>query len=546
MSAVDITLTITPDKAFYLPGEVVTLHIRASTGVQIEAEITYLNQTVTTLNSLVEDGGAALTWTPPSATPRGYGVDVRLLNAENNILGTTSTAFDVLERWTQAPRYGFLSEFRPGRENIDETMAWNARYHVNGLQFYDWQYRHDTLLPVADLYDDVLGRTLSMETVRALIDSAHERNIAAMPYTAIYGASWAFYEQHPDWALFRYPGHPYEFGENFLAIMDPTPGSPWAEHLMGQFARVLDETAFDGIHIDQYGAPMVGLNNDVERVRLDEVFPAFIDQTAQLVRERRGEEGAVFFNAVRNWPVETVAPAEQNAVYIEVWEPYRDFIDLHRIVVEAQRLGNNKPVIIAAYIHPDNIHNVRLSNALIFASGGYHLELGEPQVMLADPYFPNFGLMDAETQEIMRRYYDFLVRYENVLALGTRDATGERSRELQIANVETHSRRSYDRVAVVARQGDGFETFSLVNLIGLTHGYWEEALSEGPTQQTDLNTRIYTTSPVTQAWSASPDNDTLASQSITFTTGEDENGTYIDFALPRLDYWQMIVLEYAS
>jgi dextranase len=540
-------LDVVPDKSFYRPGETVTLTITANVGSGAEVDVVYLNQTITTLRGSVDTGGEiVLTYNPPMVTPRGYGVDVRLLDANSTILATASTAFDVLDRWTQAPRYGFLSEFQPGRDNVDETMDWNVRYHVNGLQFYDWQYRHEALLPPSDLYADVLGRQLSQETVTGLIEAAHAHNIAAMPYTAIYGASWTFYEQHPDWALFQYPGHPYAFGENFLAIMDPTPGTPWAEHLLGEYRRVLEETAFDGIHIDQYGAPMVGLNSNVERVRLDEVFPAFIDQTAQLVEQHRGAEGAVIFNAVRNWPVETVAPSQQDAVYVEVWEPYRELIDLHRIVVEAQRLGGGKPVIIAAYIHPDNIHNVRLSTALIFASGGYHLELGEPQAMLADPYFPNFARMNEDTQTAMRRYHDFLVRYENRLALGTQDATQDRIDAVQIDGLVTHSRRGHDQVAVVVRHGEGFESFSLINLQGLPHGYWDDPLPAGPTPQTNLGLRIYVPYAVTQVWAASPDNDNLAAQPLAFTTGTDDTGSYINFTLPCLDYWQMIVLDYEA
>ena len=149
----------------------------------------------------------------------------------------------MLENWLQAPRYGFLSQFEAGRNNIDATMSENARYHVNGLQFYDWQYRHEALVPPEDNYSDLLGRHMSLETVRKLIDAAHARNIAAMPYTAIYGASVAFYRAHPDWALFERPDQPYEFGDNFLIIMDPSPDSPWTDHLMNEFGRVLDDTA---------------------------------------------------------------------------------------------------------------------------------------------------------------------------------------------------------------------------------------------------------------------------------------------------------------
>ncbi len=535
------TLDLSPDKAFYHPGEPVALHVSAASGARVEATITHLTDAVTTLTATLDRGAADLTWTPPALAPRGYGVDARLFDENGEALATASTAFDVLEKWTQAPRYGFLSEFGPGRDNEAETMAWGARYHLNGLQFYDWQYRHDTLLPPTETFTDPLGRRLSLETVQRLIDAAHARNIAAMPYTAVYGASTSFYREHPDWALFHWSKRPYEFGENFLVIMDPTPGSPWAEHLLGEFARVLTETDFDGIHLDQYGAPKVGRNAAGERVDLAEVFPAFIDETARVVRARHGDAGAVIFNAVGNWPVDTVALAGQDAVYIEVWPPYRAFLDLHRLIAAAQTLGGGKPVILAAYIPPDRAANVRLADAIIFASGGYHLELGEPGAMLADPYFPKFGLIDDATQAVMKRYYDFLVRYEEVLAPGTANAP-DRAAALSINGVETGGRGPRDRVAVIARQGQGFETFSLVNLVGIDSGQWDTPLDEGPTPLIDLSVRVQVGGPVARVWWASPDRENLEAQPLDFS----RDGDSITFRLPRLAYWDMIVVEYPS
>jgi dextranase len=540
----DATISVVPGKAFYHPGEPATFQVAATGGTRVEAAITHLAETVDTLDTALTQGTATLTWVPPAVSPCGYGLTVRLLDQDGNRLATASTAFDVLDNWTQAPRYGFLSQFEPGRDDMEATVDWVARYHVNGLQFYDWQYRHENLLPPAATYTDLLGRRMSLETVVRLIEAAHSRNIAAMPYTAIYGASVAFYREHPTWALFQRPDHPYEFGDNFLVIMDPSPGSPWADHLLGQFARVLDELDFDGIHLDQYGAPKIGYNAAGERVDLAQAIPAFIDQTAQVVHERRGNRGAVIFNAVGNWPVQTVAPADQDAVYIEVWEPYRDFMDLHRLIAGAENLGGGKPVIIAAYIHPDRIHNVRLADAIIFASGGYHLELGEPGAMLADPYFPRFGRMDEATQAIMQRYYDFLVRYEEVLSLDTIDATGSRAKALTIPGVETQKLRSKDKVAVIVRQGPSFETFSLINLMGIDGGRWDVALTAGPDALADLPVRIHTDRPVAQAWLASPDGESLDAQTVALVTGEDDAGPYVAFELPRLDYWTMIVLEY--
>ena len=54
---------------------------------------------------------------------RGYGVDVRLLDSDGAPVASASTAFDVLDHWTQAPRYGFLTDFLPTRADPTATMT---------------------------------------------------------------------------------------------------------------------------------------------------------------------------------------------------------------------------------------------------------------------------------------------------------------------------------------------------------------------------------------------------------------------------------------
>jgi dextranase len=327
--------------------------------------------------------------------------------------------------------------------------------------------------------------------------------------------------------------------------MNPAGSSGWTAHLLDEYAEVLEKTRFDGIHIDTYGAPLVGQDGNGSRVEFAEAFPAFINATANLVHARR-EQGAVIFNAVRNLLTSSVAAAQQDAVYIEVWEPYRRFTDLHRIVVRAQELGTQelrpKPVIIAAYIHPEWSFNVRLANALIFASGGYHLELGEPEAMLADPYFPKFGKMDEQTSEITRRYYDFLVRYENILALDTRDATAQRAQALTIEGLVTESYRSKDRVVVIVRSGEGFETFSLVNLIGIDGEHWEMPLTQPPQPLENLTVHLRVTRPVSKVYAASPDGERPELSPVSFTATDND----IQFTVSRLDYWNLLLVEYVS
>ncbi|MFW6136249.1 MAG: glycoside hydrolase family 66 protein, partial [Chloroflexota bacterium] len=423
------------------------------------------------------------------------------------------------------------------------TMDWLARYHVNGLQFYDWMYRHEQLLPPDETFTDPLGRHLSLETVRRLIDAAHSRGIAAMPYAAVYAASPSFYREHPDWALRDAEARPIPFGDDFLIIMNPAPGSPWAAHLLEELDRVLERTAFDGIHLDQYGEPKHGYDAEGKGVALDQAFPAFIDATKEVVRRRRGETGAVIFNAVGNWPIETVAPSDQDVVYIEVWPPYTSYHHLHGLIVEGQRLSGGKPVVLAAYIDPARERNVRLIDALIFASGGYHIELGEPGMMLADPYFPNYGQMSRALQRVMRRSYDFAVRYENILSLDTRDVTSAYAGKVLVDGVDPADEGPCNTIWPIVRESDRAIALNLINLLGVQSPEWDDPLPDDPLAREDLAVRLYIDRLVTQVWWATPDGHDPAAQPLAFSRGRDTAGPYVSFRVPSLRYWDFIVLE---
>ncbi|MCB9449813.1 MAG: hypothetical protein H6672_00145 [Anaerolineaceae bacterium] len=538
------TITILPDKGFYQPGETVHITVRASTGMTIQAQISFLTDILATINAPITQGEAVFTWTPPLDVPRGYGVSVAVYDEAGAVIAMQTSAFDVLNRWIDAPRYGFLSDFSPARRTDTPTVEWMLQHHINGVQFYDWQYRWEDLLPETDRFDDGLGRPQSMTTIRRLIDALHAHSIAAMPYTAIYGASTAFYRQHPTWGLFDARHEVYDFGDNsFIAIMNPAPGSPWNQHLLGEYADVLNHTPFDGIHIDQYGSPKNGYDNDGNYIDLADVMPQFINQTAVLVQEYRGSSGVTLFNCVGNWPIDTVAPSDEDAAYIEVWSPNDSYLDLGRIVTNAEKLGNGKPVIIPAYIPPAQEINWRLANSVILASGGTHLETGEPESMLADPYFPLFGKLTPEQQPIFRRYYDFQVRYENVLSTTTTVGSDDLHRAVDLGTIRTRGITARDRVVPVVRSGDAFDTFNLINFIGVDQTNWNVAASSAPTPLTDVVVHITVSRPVAAVWVASPDAEaTMNPASLAYTVVDG----ILQFTLPGLDYWSMIVVEYAD
>lgn len=541
---------IQPDKAFYLPGESIHIEVRIqsqieeSIPIKLMVRITHLadlvDQLEYELNLIGDEQSVDLTFPAPQNAPQGYGVDLYLETASGEVLAATSTAFDVLEHWTQTPRYGFLSDFYPGRSDSSATMETITRYHINGLQFYDWMYRHEQFLTDEDPYSDLLGRTLSRKTVDLLIQAAHDHGIATMPYTAVYGASVAFYESHPDWVLLNYSGKPVFFGDNFMAIMDPRPSSQWTAHLLDQFDLILENTDFDGIHLDQYGSPKEGYDLQGRKYDLAPVLADFINLTKARVQAHR-PDGAVVFNAVGNWPIESVATADQDFSYIEVWPPYIWFKDLHDLIVQAQSHGSGKPVVLAAYLDPANEENVRLVDAIIFASGGGHIELGEQNGLLADAYFPKYKHISADLAIDLLRLYDFAVRYQDVIGPRTQDVTREYQERIILEGVSTAPNLLDNKVWPIVRENDHTIALSLINLLGVENPEWRKPIPSSPISI--ANTHVHVTGldhQISRIWLASPDDSDLSPRILEFSQQDSE----LNFVIPSLAYWDLIVVEW--
>ncbi|RME44158.1 MAG: hypothetical protein D6791_13795 [Chloroflexi bacterium] len=537
-----------PTKGMFRPGETVELRLELAGPEQkvvqgtAHLRLSHLMEPVAELEQPFvltggERAGITFAWTAPQARLQGYGADLTLFDTAGQVLATTSTAFDVGVHWTLAPRYGFLCDFSPDRAGIDETLRRMSRYHINGIQFYDWQYRHDHLLPPQATFIDPLGRQLSLATTRALIEAAHRQGMAAMPYTAVYAASPSFFHSHRDWALFDGGGNPCLFGDDFLYIMNPTPDSPWTGHLLRQFERVLREMDFDGIHLDQYGEPRSGFDAAGDPVDLAQVLPAFINRVKDVATSVK-PDAAVVFNAVKSWPPEAVAGAHQDFVYIEVWPPCTTYRDLRDVVLEAKQLSGGKPVVVAAYISPaGNLHGVLLADAILFAHGAAHIELGEGDGMLADPYFPKFEVMPPQVAQAVRSYYDFAVRYENLL-LESADNTSEIAQRFCLEGVAAGLEQSFGTVWVIGQQKPGYQVIHLINLLGLTDGEWA-CPKPAPTSRRGLLARYETATRVERVCLASPDYDGGRWAELPFT----QQGNVLRFVVPELHVWDMLILS---
>ncbi|PZS00596.1 MAG: hypothetical protein DLM69_06250, partial [Candidatus Chloroheliales bacterium] len=168
------------DKATYRPSEAAYVTVAmaneqdADFAGSLVLTVTHLDRTIMRLEQAVAiaaSGNRAATFSvePPADSFRGYGLDAALYAGGDELIAEGSGAFDVLARWSDAPRYGFLADFAPGQSDVAARCDRLARYHLNVVQFYDWMWRHYQLLPPQDDFSDALGRQLSLGVVREAI-----------------------------------------------------------------------------------------------------------------------------------------------------------------------------------------------------------------------------------------------------------------------------------------------------------------------------------------------------------------------------------------
>ncbi|NLC95030.1 MAG: dextranase, partial [Bacilli bacterium] len=251
------------------------------------------------------------------------------------------------------------------------------------------------------------------------------------------------------------------------------------------------------------------------------------------------------FNAVDGFGQSRVAKeVPVDFLYQEVWTPKR-YYELKQIIDKGFADTNyQKSTVLAAYMNYGkrdkmglfNKHAVLLTNATIFASGGAHLELGDTG-MLSSEYFPSNNLkMSLDLKTSLRNYYDFLVAYQNFL----RDNARPSNIRVELAGVKTSILGQKDTVWYFSKTKDNYQIVHLINILGNDDDWRDdEADKKAPTILENVEVKLYIDDNVKKLYLASPDNKTITPIELKFT----QNGSFISFLLPRLEYWSMLVIE---
>lgn len=558
------------DRSMYAPGEQVCVTMQAipAGAASLRAELWHLTERVLTVNVSAEDDFSLRL---PDRDFTGYLLKVHAVETEGTVLATAQTGIDCSSSWTKFPRYGYVWDFTPDTD-ADAKIAQLNRYHLNGLQFYDWQYRHhQPVAPDTDAWTDWSGRTIDGDVVRDYIAAAHQRNMVCMAYNMIYAANQTYLTDgsgvNPAWRLVKASGQDFtcdmneEFGPVGVLQYFNLLNKEWQRYIFAQENKVFDAFAFDGWHGDTIGengrmktadGEPLGYDENGKPIRLvKDCYTSFLNAAKAAIGDKY-----LVFNPVGAQGIENVNVSDVDVLYSEFWPwdsdldgvPYVSYYSLHKAILNANAQSGGKSLVVAAYVNyrnpltAFNVPTVRLMDSVVFASGGARIELGNGDGMLSDEYFPadRNKRMDASLTGDVQRLYDFVVAYENLLRDGQQPIT----RTAAIEGLPVSDCGEAGKVWCFAKADDRTEVYHFINLVGTDAGWRDEAQTKAvPTLHKCLVTRLYTDCMPSEVYLASPDGTDLSAGALPFTTGADENGAYVELTMPQLAYWNMIFLR---
>ena len=568
--------SIETDKCSYCPGDTVTLTLSTTATTGMRVRYRYLGDVIadTLLSS------RSWTWIAPPEDFRGYMVEVYRSEEDcDNICATIG--IDVSSDWTRFPRYGFVATFGSDKtlSKAKSEMKWLNRCHINGVQFQDWHYCHDWPLGgtredgLWTSYKDIANRTIYTSAIKNYIRMQHERGMKSIFYNLCLGAldGWQERGVEAEWFIFKDQNHTtkdkHDLPDSWksdIYLLNPA-NEGWLAYLAERNDEVYSFLDFDGYQIDQLGSRGNVYDYNGNSVDLRSGYATFINYM-----KNRHPEKRLIMNAVSQWGTSQIAgTGKVDFLYNEVWGNQAGnsltsgegrFANIKNVIDENCSLSPNLRTVLAAYMNYTsdgknfNTPGIVMADAVMFALGGSHLELGGDH-MLCREYFPYSGMKwHSQLEDWMTRYYDFLTAYENLLRDNWTERTNVKATCSDVT-INTWEPQA-NQVTLLAREVDGRQ---VVHLLNFTHDEtstdvsddymlcWHDNEAKRPWPQRFENLSIKLTGltgmgRLRRIWVASPDYCGGAMQELTDFRYTSSTGT-VYLTLPSLQFWTMIVIE---
>jgi dextranase len=571
------------DKARYAPHESVTIFVQLKNDPSLAGKAV-LKLTFWHLGERVgeeisrtvdlprqEQDPISIDWAPPDRDFRGYLVDVRLVSPSGEKLGTGYTAVDVSSQWNRFPRYGYLAHYSKAEGAMPaEWIAELNKFHINSLEYYDFENRHDQ--PLAGIVEhpdsewkDIAGRKVERSIVDGFLAEAHRYNMMSMAYNTSYCAYADAFANGSgvklQWATWPKPDGPRTLETAMALNLDG--GDEWKTHrlvymnqnlpvwqnyLFGKMENLFRVYPFDGWQVDTFGT-RGAYSYQGSYVSFIQGFRPFVDNAHAFLKKD------IVLNTVNTWGQDDMARSAAAFVHSELWEDHETYSSIVDAAEQVHTTNPAKAVVFAAYLQRKeggkaepktnyfNPSSVLLADATIFASGAAHIELGDGSRMLSSEYFPadtRFAVSpDLSSQ--LRHYYDFLTAYENVLSYKVAVAPAA----VSVAGQPSSAAGVPNTIWTLARQRDGQTIIHLINLLGSSDAHWRDVHADRPEAPLleQVRVRIAADEDITRAGWASPDVDGGMFHPLAMTQGNDKGQRYVELVLPSLKYWDMIVLD---
>ena len=362
------------DKSTHSPGSQATITAEASGGGPVHFSVSHLGAEIDSGDTTVENGKATWTYTTPSENNQGY-----LVTATGADDTHAETALDVSSSWTRFPRMGYVSHFKPtAPADITTGTSYESYlsltpseyiaklsqdYHINALQYYDWQYRHEQPVATGDLADKwplwYRDTYASKKTITDYIKDAKNANMGSLAYSMAYAANDNYDTNtiKDEWRLREDNGSYWvrDLGEQWWV---PTPkgvNKPkshqfmmnvntqgWRDYITDQYVTQKDAFGFDGTHIDTLGQT-VKKDASGNSVDLTDGLTALVNETASKTGTATG------INLPDGAGTDKIGPSSASYIYTELWDHNETNQQVASYLQGARDKSANKPQIVAAY-----------------------------------------------------------------------------------------------------------------------------------------------------------------------------------------------------
>ncbi|MCX5617592.1 glycoside hydrolase family 66 protein [Bombella sp. TMW 2.2543] len=541
--------------------------------------------------------------TTPMSSYQGYHV-VLDATSSGRLIDEQATAIDFSPDWWTYPRQCWLvgafsdwGEWKPeviyGTSPEKNVSSLNA-YHCNNLQFYNLLYRWHQPWSNEERYVNGDGETVEKPLMRRAMATAKALHMGSFFYFPLYAANIGIKPAVMEdgsgasisWGLFTNQcglnggtcstADMKKFYAN-IGYMNPN-NTEWQYYWAQQANKIIHEFGFDGIFIDTYGGISEALYDAQGRqVDFSHAYSSFITTVTGLTN------APMTLNPAGSWNEQDLVQSRREVFHFnERWNNPSDVGNFGDFWTRAQQiqswassrphgigmdwdLGMNKgpmqdkncAINGGARYCTFNLPGVLYQEAAIMATGAHHdwivdgqQSQGDGARFISNDDYPigNMLPLPAGMAQAEYDYQSFGVAYEKLLR---RDV---RAPSLPAASITSGGSGSTTaqagKIWLLQTTRPGFDMLHLLNYQQMNSASFNDvndnaANAAAPQTTGPLSVKMYVTSGSALGWLfwASPDVRHGAPQTISYSPGQDSNGTYITFTLPSLSYWDMVWLE---